>query len=102
MKGKFITITGMKYYYGLAPFAIGKKFTCIKEPDNPYDDEAIMVIMKPIGKIGYVANSTYTKANGTLSAGRIHDQVKKRFVVKVVLVTEDKVICKVVKGFKKG
>lgn len=37
MKKKYITVTGMKYYYGLVPFKIGKKLKCVKEPENLYD-----------------------------------------------------------------
>ena len=41
MKKVYVTITGMKYYYGFNPFSIGKKLTCKKEHNNPYDSEAI-------------------------------------------------------------
>ena len=34
----------------------------MKEPSNPYDDEAIKVVMKEIGTVGYIANSAYTVA----------------------------------------
>lgn len=33
--------------------------------------------MKEIGTVGYTANSPYTTATGTMSAGRIYEQVKK-------------------------
>lgn len=100
MKDKYITITGMNHYYGLAPFKIGKKLKCVKEPSNPYDSEAIKVIIKDIGKVGYVANTPYTKATGTLSAGGIASYVKKKFKVEVMFITSSKVICKVVDGIK--
>lgn len=100
MKDKYITITGMNHYYGLAPFKVGKKLKCVKEPNNPYDSEAIKVIIKDIGKVGYVANTPYTKATGTLSAGGIASYVKKKFKVEVMFITSSKVICKVVDGFK--
>ena len=69
MKEQYVTITGFKYYYGVTPFKIGKKIKCVKEPDNPYDGEAIRAVMKHIGTVGYVANSPYTVAGGTKSAG---------------------------------
>lgn len=102
MKGKYITIVGLNYYYGVKPFNIGKKIKCYKEPDNPYDSEAIVVKMKGIGKVGYVANSTYTKINGTSSAGCILGKVKKKFVAEVMFITSSKVICKIVDGFKEN
>lgn len=100
MKEQYITITGMKNYYGMQPFAVGKKLKCVKEPDNPFDGEAIAVKMKGVGIIGYVANSPFTKATGTSSAGAIADKVKKEFKVEVMFITSSKVICKVVGGFK--
>lgn len=100
MKNLYITITGMKYYYGMTPFKIGKKLTCKKENNNAYDSEAIKVVMKNIGTVGYVANSPYTKATGTYGAGAIRGKVKKKFKVKVMFITASKVICKVVDGFK--
>ena len=79
MKEQYITITGIKHYYGIIPFEIGRKITCVKEPDNYYDQEAIRCQVKHIGTVGYVANSTYTVAVGTKSAGRIAHKVKKKF-----------------------
>ncbi len=100
MKKLYITITGMNHYYGMTPFKVGKKLTCKKEKNNPYDSEAIKVVMKNIGTIGYVANSPYTKATGTYGAGAIRSKVNKKFKVKVMFITSSKIICKVVDGFK--
>ena len=88
MKEQYITITGIKHYYGIIPFEIGRKVTCVKEPDNYYDQEAIRCQVKHIGTVGYVANSTYTVA------------VKKKFKVQVMFVAGNYVICKVVDGLK--
>jgi len=100
MKERYVTITGTGHYYGMRPFSIGKRIKCVKEPSNPYDDEAIKVVMKEIGTVGYIANSTYTAATGTMSAGRIYDKVMKKFWVEVMFITSSKVICRVVEGLK--
>lgn len=100
MKEKYITIVGFNHYYGVVAFKIGKKIKCVKEPNNPYDGEAIKATMKQIGTVGYVANSPYTVATGTKSAGGIAHKVKKKFTVEVMFITSSKVICKVVDGFK--
>lgn len=100
MKERYVTITGTSHYYGMRPFSIGKRIKCVKEPSNPYDDEAIKVVMKEIGMVGYIANSTYTAATGTMSAGRIYDKVMKKFWVEVMFITSSKVICRVVEGLK--
>ena len=100
MTEQYITITGIKHYYGIIPFEIGRKITCVKEPDNYYDQEAIRCQVKHIGTVGYVANSTYTVAVGTKSAGRIAHKVKKKFKVQVMFVAGNYVICKVVDGLK--
>ena len=96
MKEMYVTITGFKYYYGASPFKIGKKVKCVKEPSNPYDSEAIKVVMKHIGTVGYIANSPYTSATGTMSAGRIWEKVGKKFYARVMFITSSKVICRVV------
>ncbi|MBQ4069195.1 MAG: HIRAN domain-containing protein [Lachnospiraceae bacterium] len=100
MKDYYITVTGMNHYYGLAPFSVGKVLKCYKEPSNPYDNEAIVVKLKEVGKVGYIANTPYTKATGTKSAGAIAGIVKKKFKVEVMFITSSKVICKVVDGLK--
>ncbi len=96
MKEKYITVVGMKNYYGLAPFKIGKTVKCEKESENPCDSEAIRVKLKKVGTIGYVANSPYTVATGTMSAGRIYEKVGKKFKAEVMFIMASQVICRVV------
>ena len=67
------------------------------EPDNEYDKEAIQVKCEGLGKIGYVANSSYTVIGEAMSAGRLYDKIGDTAVGKVVLVTPRGVICKVSK-----
>ena len=100
MKEKYVTITGMNHYYGLTPFKIGKKFKCKKDKNNPYDQDAIKVVKKHIGVVGYIANTPYTSATGTMTASRIQSKVKKEFIIEVMFITSSKVICRVVDGFK--
>lgn len=100
MKEQYISVVGIRHYYGAAPFRIGKKVKCVKEPENPFDSEAIRVQLKHIGKIGYVANSPYTVAAGTKSAGAIAHKVKKKFTAEVMFITRSQVICRVTDGFK--
>lgn len=56
----FITLTGTKHYFGNDFLEKGMKIRLEKEPDNEYDKEAIKVTYEGLGKIGYVANSSYT------------------------------------------
>ena len=100
MKDTYVTITGFWHYYGVKPFKIGKVLKCVKEPSNPYDEDAIKVVIKEVGTVGYIANSIGFKATWTASASKIHDKVKKKFWVEVMFITSSKVICKVVDGFK--
>lgn len=90
----------MDHYYGMRPFTVGKKIKCIKERDNHYDSEAIKVTMKDIGTVGYIANTPYTKAIGTMSAGRIYEKVGNKFWVEVMFITSSKVICRVLEEKK--
>lgn len=98
MNEKFVTITGFKAYEGLFPFKVGYLVRCEKEPDNPYDSEAIRCTMPMIGTVGYIANSTGTVAGGTMSAGRIYDKVEKKFYVRVLFTTFTKIICRIEDG----
>ena len=91
----YITITGFQHYYDKKPFAIGNLIRCRKEPDNCHDEEAIKCTLPVLGTIGYVANSIYTVAGGTMSAGRIYDKVDERFYVRVMFTTDSQIICRV-------
>lgn len=97
MNEKFITIVGFRHYYGKHPFHIGSIIKCKKEPDNAYDMEAIKAILPYIGTVGYIANSPYTVAEGTMSAGRIYDRVRDKFYVRVLFMTQSKIICRLEK-----
>ena len=59
----FITLTGTKHYFGNDFLEKGTKIRLEKEPDNGYDKEAIKVTYEGLGKIGYVANSSYCVYN---------------------------------------
>ena len=59
----FITLTGTKHYFGNDFLEKGTKIRLGKEPDNEYDKEAIKVTYEGLGKIGYVANSSYCVYN---------------------------------------
>lgn len=98
MKETFVTIIGFKHYYGKNIFAVGSLIKCVKEPDNTYDSEAIRCEYFPLKKVGYIANSVNTVANGTSSAGRIYDSVKRKFYVRVMFATYSHIICKIVEN----
>lgn len=42
----YFTLTGTKYYYGKDFLEAGMRVELVKEPDNPYDKEAIAVQME--------------------------------------------------------
>lgn len=71
----FITLTGTKHYFGNDFLKKGMKIRLEKEPDNEYDKEAIKVTYEGLGKIGYVANSSYTVIGESMSAGRLYDKI---------------------------
>ena len=85
----FVTITGLNHYYGKKPFEIGRIIRLIKEPDNEYDIAAFLPF---IDKIGYVANSTNTVYDGTISAGRLYDKIEDYAYGKVMFVTHSSAI----------
>lgn len=89
----YFTITGTCYYNGQDFFEKGMKVRLVKEPDNEYDAEAILVKVKGIGPVGYVANSPKTILGESKSAGRIYDKIGKNAIGKVVHVLPRGVIC---------
>ena len=96
LEGMFVTVTGFSHYWDKKPFSIGQQFLCVKDPQNPYDSEAIAVFALGGYKVGYLANGVKTKANGTFSAARIYDRVGSYFFIEVCFSTDTKIICQVV------
>ena len=94
MKKVFFTITGTKYRFGHDFLEPGMKVILEKEPDNEYDSEAIKVILKGLGHIGYVANSVHTVKGESCSAGRIYDRIGKKAEGTVKYVLPDAEVCK--------
>lgn len=97
MKDMMFTLTGTSYYYGKDFLKEGMKVKLIKEPENEYDKEAIRIEYKGLGRIGYVANSTYTVIGESMSAGRLYDNFKKKAKAKIVLITDKGILCKLKK-----
>ena len=93
MKRIFFTLTGTNHYYGTDFLKKGMKIRLKKEPDNEHDKEAICAELKGLGKIGYVANSTYTVIGDSYSAGRLYEHMGKKAKAKVLMVTERGVLC---------
>lgn len=52
MSKKYFTIAGCNHYYGNEYMKKGMKVKLVKEPDNEYDQEAIQVKIKGLGKVG--------------------------------------------------
>lgn len=93
----YVTLTGTKYYHGKEFLEPGMKLRLVKEPDNPYDKEAIRVELAPMGIIGHVANSANTVLGECYSAGRLYDKIGDKAKAKVVHVLPYGVILKICK-----
>lgn len=89
----YFTITGMNHYYGMDFMEKDMKVKLIKEPDNEFDKEAIRVEYEGLGKIGYVANSSYTVLGESMSAGRLYDKIGKKAKGRVKLILSNGVVC---------
>ena len=102
----YFTLTGTNHYFGKDFLKKERRsaqkknqtvYGRLRGKDNEYDKEAIKVIYEGLGKIGYVANSSYTVLGDSMSAGRIYDKIGKKVKAKVVLVTEHGTICSISK-----
>ncbi len=96
MKSHFVTITGIKNYYGFKPFRVGQILKISKDKSNAYDCEAIAAELPYIGTVGYVANSTHTVYNGTVSAGRLYDKIDDYAYACVNFITHSAIIALVI------
>ena len=94
-KSIYITINHLDEFMATMTLRVGDVLTLKKDPDNIYDDEAILVYDKNNCKVGYVANSVSSVARGTYSAGRIYDifDVEQRSTV--CFITDDEAIARV-------
>lgn len=95
MKEMYFTITGCNHYYGTEFLEKGMKVKIEKDPDNEFDSEAIKVMVKGLGQIGFVANSPYTVKGEAMSAGRLYDKIGDIAKAKVIFVIPGGAICKV-------
>lgn len=91
---RYVAVVGFGQFYGRKIFKPDQIVKLVKEPNNPFDDEAIRVEIEPVGQVGYVANSTATVPRGCHSAGRIYDTFEQhcygivRFVTKETVIVE--------------
>lgn len=96
----YITITGVKHFFGIEEFQVGETLILEKEEDNNYDDEAIRVLNEEGMVLGYVANSVFSVARGTQSAGRIYDKFEDLCQVSVCFIIGNSVIAQLEKETK--
>lgn len=95
MENTYVTITGTHNYLGMKPFKVGRVVRLTKEPDNPYDCEAIKIELPYLDTVGYVANSAHTVFEGTNSAGRLYDKIGDTAYARVMFITHSSVIARV-------
>ena len=93
---EYITITGIQHYFGLEAFKVNQILWIKKDLENEYDDEAIKVVTDTGIVCGYVANSVYTVARGTKSAGRIYDRFETKCKIMVKFITKHEVIAQLI------
>ena len=54
--------------------------------------------MEGLGKIGYVANSTYSVLGESMSAGRLYDRIEEVAYGKVIYVVLQGILCELIGG----
>lgn len=93
MEKIYFTIAGMCFYHGKDFFEKDMKVKLVKEPDNPFDKEAILVKVDGLGDVGHVANSPYTVVGESYSAGRLYDKIGDTAEGTVLYNVEGGVLC---------
>lgn len=89
-----LTVTGFPMVFGPFPFEAGQILYLRKDPDNPFDAEAIMAHLPYLGIVGQVANTPESIVRGTRSGGRIYDRFGSETVVKVDFIAGNQLICR--------
>jgi len=85
----YITVNHLDDFNTTYMFKPGDIITLKKDPDNCYDDEAIVAYDKHSCKCGYVANSVHSVARGTFSAGRVYDRIPDEEKCIIRFITEE-------------
>lgn len=93
MEKIYFTITGTQFYHGKDFFEKDMKVNLVKEPDNPFDKEAILVKVEGLGDVGHVANSPYTVVGESYSAGRLYDKIDDTAEGTILFVLDKGVLC---------
>ncbi len=96
MKKIYFTITGMHFFEGDEFIEPGMEVMLEKEPDNKYDNEAILVKLPGVAAIGHVANSCNTVIGECYSAGRIYDKIGDNAYGKVLYKMGRGVVCELI------
>ncbi len=91
----YITITGQKHYFGLLPFAVGRVLTLLHEAENVYDGSAIAVYAPRYGKVGSVAQSKQTLAEGTVPAEILLPLLTPETRAKVIFIAGEYIIAEI-------
>lgn len=94
-KDLYFTVNAVNMFHGIKPFKIGSLIKLVKEPENNYDSEAIVVELRYAGPSGYVANSVKTVAKGTYSGGRLYDKILNVDYAQVKFIVDETIIAKV-------
>lgn len=81
-----LTITALQHHIESEDLNPNQEVILKKEPSNKFDTEAIAVYINETKQIGYIANSTHTKAKGTYSAGRLYDKIPNESKAKILVV----------------
>lgn len=91
----YVTLTGFIHYFGIENVRVNNKYTLKKDIHNSYDDEAIKVVDEKDCTLAYVANSVYTVARGTHSAGYIYDKFEGDIECTIKFIVEECAIAEI-------
>ena len=93
----YITINHLDEFMATMSLRVGDVLTLKKDPDNIYDDEAILVYDRNNCKVGYVANSVCSVARGTYSADRLYECIESEDTCIIRFITEECAIAEIEK-----
>lgn len=91
----YFTLVGEYLFCEHSVLEKGMELTLVKNPYNELDPETIEVVGSGLGKIGYVANSVYTRKGTSYSAGRLIDKIEDNVSAVIEYILDRGAICSV-------
>lgn len=92
----FAAMMGMDNSYGAQALQVGDTLFLVKDPNNRLDEQAIKVVIPPIGEVGYIVNDVDKVPQGCWNGAGFYDAFHQQTCAKVRFMMKDIVIIELI------